>query len=681
MGVIIKRLLCVSAIFGLGFHGVSAQSVSVAFLPNDPEYFRLDYLRQTKIDGAWDVVRAHLLDREVVVAVLDTGVDIDHPDLANSIWVNDAEIPEDGIDNDGNSFIDDVHGWDFLQSVPDPRPKFDDGYTADAINHGTVVAGILAAEADNNIGIPGAGLRVKIMPIRVLDSKGAGSTLLLSQAIDYAVENGADVINLSLVGQDRDWRLEESIEQAYKSGVAIVAASGNQDATGVDLNISPRYPICEQEGVNRIIGVAAVDEQLRLAPFSNYGSECIDVAAPGVNFYSTVVYDEKYPGFDKYYSDGWTGTSAAAPLISATLAMIRQVAPQLPLSDVYRALLTSSRTLSAANIDPGRLGAGLLDGERALLTAIDFSRAYQYRAVLASGSGFQPRVFVKDETGATLSELFAYGKKFQGGVAAVIGNVDEDSSLEVVTAPLSLGGPHIRVFHENGELESQFMAYDPKYRGGYSIAVGDVTGDGIGEIIVAPLRGGGPHVRVFTKTGALLGEFFAYAEQFRGGVRVATVDIDNDRIDDIVTVPESDGGPHVRIFDIAGHVKSQFMAFDPSLRGGLTLAVGDVDSDGAPEFAVAQIIPRDIQVRIFKASGEEKNRFLLYSGLSGDEIPSELATSDVTGDGQPEIISHPLTLGAVVTASDFFGRIVNVIDFAGANTADRAIRFSFDFNR
>ncbi|MEK7584061.1 MAG: S8 family serine peptidase, partial [Patescibacteria group bacterium] len=375
-----RVFLLVFPLIVLGAGKASAQSLVTAFVPNDPEYYRLDYLRQTRLDGAWDVARAHVLDRSVVVAVLDTGVAIDHPDLANTIWVNDDEIPGDGIDNDGNSFIDDVNGWDFLQSVPDPRPKFDDGYGADAVNHGTVIAGILAAEADNNIGIPGAGLRVTIMPIRVLDSKGAGSTLLLSQAIDYAVENGADVINLSLVGQDRDWRLEASIEAAYKSGVAIVAASGNQEAAGIDLNTSPRYPICEQEGVNRIIGVAAVDEQFRLAPFSNYGSACIDLAAPGVNFYSTVVYDEQHVGFDKYYSGGWTGTSAAAPLISATLAMIRQVAPQLPLSDVYRALLTSSRSLAAANLDQGRLGAGLLDGERAMLTAIDLSRSYQYRA-------------------------------------------------------------------------------------------------------------------------------------------------------------------------------------------------------------------------------------------------------------------------------------------------------------
>ncbi|MEK7583829.1 MAG: hypothetical protein AAB490_01175 [Patescibacteria group bacterium] len=149
----------------------------------------------------------------------------------------------------------------------------------------------------------------------------------------------------------------------------------------------------------------------------------------------------------------------------------------------------------------------------------------------------------------------------------------------------------------------------------------------------------------------------------------------------MVTAPATEGGPHVRIFDIGGHVKSQFMAFDATLRGGLTLTAGDVDSDGTPEIAVARLIPSDIQVRIFEPNGVEKNRFLLYGGLSGDEVPSELAMSDVTGDGQPEIMSYPLTLGAVVTASDFFGRTVNVIDLAGANTADRAVRFSFDFNR
>ena len=269
--------------------------VTKPFHPSDPLISKQSYLFRINAPGAWALTREHTQQREIVIAVLDTGVAIDHPDLASNIWLNAGEVPGDGIDNDENSFIDDVNGWDFILSQPDPRPKITDNNNVEALHHGTVVAGIIAAQIDNNIGIAGASYNAKIMPLRVLDSSGSGNTILLAQAIEYAVENRADVINLSLVGDIQDPLLTESIRQAYLAGVAVVAASGNQQDVGINLDRDPRYPVCEPGGVNRLIGVAALDERNELAPFSNYGSSCIDISAPGTGIFSSVVHRDGDP--------------------------------------------------------------------------------------------------------------------------------------------------------------------------------------------------------------------------------------------------------------------------------------------------------------------------------------------------------------------------------------------------
>lgn len=654
-----------------------ASRADALVLVNDPDFVRQDYLQRLHFPAAWDLVNKNLSKKQIVVAVLDTGVDIDHPDLVNIIWHNDDEIPGDGVDNDHNSYIDDVYGWDFVNSVADPRPKLDDAYDQEAIHHGTVVSGIIAAETNNGIGIAGAASRVKIMALRILDGQGSGNTAVLKQALSYALDNGADIVNLSLVGTLVDPNLSSVIERAYQLGVAIVASAGNQEVQGIDLDLSPRYPVCELSPLNRVLGVAALDAANRLATFSNYGSRCIDISAPGTDFYSTVLHIDANNNFSAYYSGGWSGTSVATPLVSATVALIEQSAPNLSLDQVYRSIFSSARGLLPSEpLYYESLGAGVIDAEAAVAQALELSRQQEIDVIMAAGPGMEPTVTVKSKNNVTVAQFFAYAQAFRGGVSAVAGDVDGDRNPEIVTVPRSAGGPHVRVFDSQGHVKSQFMAYDSGFRGGLSLALGDVDADGQADIIVAPISGGPPLVKIFSYNGRFKGQFMAYAQAFRGGVLLASCDVERDGQAEIITVPFSLGGPHVRIFDARGEVKGQFMAYKTDFRGGLRLGVGDVDSDNEREIVITPFTSSDPLVYIYDLRGNEKNRFPIYSKLSDRAEASNLLLGDYSGDGQPDILTYTANKTSL-RFFDFYGRLSGDYDFTlDRLTVIRGVEFS-----
>ncbi|HTX87231.1 MAG TPA: S8 family serine peptidase, partial [Candidatus Nanoarchaeia archaeon] len=210
-------------------------------IPSDPYYSKQWYLDRIRAPLTWDIIRE---TPNVVIAVIDTGVQINHPDLADNIWTNPGEIAGNGIDDDHNGFIDDAHGWDFVNNVPDPSPKFQDGFTEAGVMHGTIVAGIIDAAGNNGKGIAGITWQAKIMPLKVLDDKGEGVTSDVIRAIDYAINNKASIINLSFVGTDYSRGLYEAITRAYNAGVIVVAAAGNEESQGQGGNLdeTPMYP-------------------------------------------------------------------------------------------------------------------------------------------------------------------------------------------------------------------------------------------------------------------------------------------------------------------------------------------------------------------------------------------------------------------------------------------------------
>lgn len=226
---------------------------------------------------AWDVTTG---SGDVVVAVIDTGVDINHPDLAANIWTNPGEIPGNGIDDDGNDLIDDVNGWDFYIGDNDPR---------DADGHGTHVAGTIAAVGNNAVGITGVSWSAKIMVLRFLDAWGSGSTDNAIAAIQYANDMGADVINNSWGGGGFNTALKTAIEA---SDAVVVCAAGNSGSNNDSIS---HYP-SNYDSAN-IIAVAASDQDDSLASFSNYGADSVDVAAPGTNIYSAA------PGRETVWED------------------------------------------------------------------------------------------------------------------------------------------------------------------------------------------------------------------------------------------------------------------------------------------------------------------------------------------------------------------------------------------
>ena len=228
---------------------------------------------------AWEITQG---SADVVVAVLDTGIDIAHPDLVNNIWTNKKEIPDNGVDDDGNGFVDDVHGWDFYNK---DNSLFD---AWDGDIHGTQVAGILAASANNGIGIAGTAPNVAVLPLKVIGPDGTGYISDVIQAIQYAEQAGAQIANLSWVTSIPSVALEEAIEA---SSLLFVTAAGNDLGAGTsnavrDLDVNPVYPAAYDS--DNILSVAGMSFGNELIWYSNYGQKTVDVAAPATSILSTV---------------------------------------------------------------------------------------------------------------------------------------------------------------------------------------------------------------------------------------------------------------------------------------------------------------------------------------------------------------------------------------------------------
>jgi subtilisin family serine protease len=259
----------------------------------------------------------------VVVAVVDTGVDYTHPDLAGNIWVNSGEVAGNGIDDEGNGYIDDVRGWDFVDGDNNPM---------DLNEHGTHVAGTIAAE-NNDFGVTGVAYNATIMPVRGLSAEGDGNTINIAQGIRYAADNGANVINLSL-GGGYSGELQNAIEYATERGAVVVMASGN---SGNTQPISPAF-LANQWG----IAVGAIDANKAIAYFSNQaGVPALNyVVAPGVDVYSTTP-NNTYNFF--------SGTSMATPHVAGVAALILSANPNLTPAEV-NSLLTQTATRTGVTV-------------------------------------------------------------------------------------------------------------------------------------------------------------------------------------------------------------------------------------------------------------------------------------------------------------------------------------------
>lgn len=302
--------------------------------PNDTYLSYLFALNSSSVGriqapAAWDLTTG---SASVVVGVIDTGIDYNHPDLASNIWVNPGEISGNGIDDDGNGYIDDLRGIDAVNNDSDPM---DDQY------HGTHVAGTIGAVGNNGVGVVGVAWNVKMIGCKFLNASGSGSTSGAITCIDYMTDlktnRGVNLIatNNSWGGGGYSSALVDAITRAHTAGIVFVAAAGNDGLNNDSVASYPsNYPI------DNVIAVAAIDQSGALASFSNYGATMVDIGAPGVSILST------YPGNQYAFLNG---TSMAAPQVTGALALLRAYRPTLSMSASINAILQSGSALSSLN--------------------------------------------------------------------------------------------------------------------------------------------------------------------------------------------------------------------------------------------------------------------------------------------------------------------------------------------
>ncbi|MBI2845292.1 MAG: S8 family serine peptidase [Chloroflexi bacterium] len=347
----------------------------LAYEPNDSRYtlgeqWNLNNTGQTingvagKLDAdidapeAWDTTTG---DPSTIIAIIDTGIDFQHPDLAGQIWTNpDEDIDDPPFDDDGNGYADDVNGWDFVNDDNDPN----DDHTFNGHSHGSHVSGIAAAETNNATGVAGVCPNCRIMPLKVCNASGQCSWSDIAEAIQYAADNGAEIISMSL-GGNCNKTVAAAVNYAWNNGLLIIAAAGNGYGNGIDWPARFR----------RVMAVGATNNLDKRASFSDYGAQ-LDLVAPGVSVLSSIRVD--VDPLDPYRL--FSGTSMATPHVAGVAGLIWSQNQLLTHRQVWRILIKTADDLGPAGKD-AKYGFGRLNADRAVDRALNpFSPIRQRKA-------------------------------------------------------------------------------------------------------------------------------------------------------------------------------------------------------------------------------------------------------------------------------------------------------------
>ncbi len=379
-------------------------------------------------EESYDFIMAHQSEmKETVVAVIDTGMDYNHSDLAASIWVNPGEIPGNGIDDDGNGYKDDVHGYDFAKSRP-----LRDGAINNYYAHGTHCAGIIGAVTNNNNGIAGiasATGRISIMDLKVLEGpKGLGDSYDVVRAIRYAEKNGADICNLSMGSYVDDDALYKAIAS---SDMLFVCAAGND---GLNLDGKPIYPGCYE--LSNVICVGNADKNGRLNTKSNYSSRSVDIAAPGTVIHSTTP--------NEGYKD-MSGTSMAAPFVTGAAAVLHSYYDDISAAGIRHLLLDGAQYRSSLS---GKVVSGRFLNLYKPLTAYsedDYQidvKAPQLKATVAKISGSYKqklKITASDDSNLLPTIKYARGSQslsyFRSGAGTKLALGADGTVSKILTIP------------------------------------------------------------------------------------------------------------------------------------------------------------------------------------------------------------------------------------------------------
>ena len=296
-------------------------------------------------EKAWDITTG---SKDVIVAVIDTGVNYKHPDLADNMWTNEAELNgQTGVDDDGNGIVDDIYGANFVNAdKPTGNPLDDNG-------HGSHCAGTIAGVGDNGMGVVGVAWQARVMGVKFLSGSGSGSLDGALNGIDYAVSMGAKVLSNSWGGGGYSDILKAAIERSHQANTLFVAAAGNESNNN---DSSPTYPATYD--VPNVLSVAAIDNRGKMASFSNYGKKSVHIAAPGVNIVSSVL-GQKY--------DSFSGTSMATPHVSGVAVLLASAEPNLTGVEMKQRLMDTAVPIPGMK---GKSVAGLVNAYKALTNEV-----------------------------------------------------------------------------------------------------------------------------------------------------------------------------------------------------------------------------------------------------------------------------------------------------------------------
>ncbi len=632
-----------------------------ALVPNDPDLSKKWPYEDIKAFEAWEKSTG---SKEVVVAIVDNGFDTFHPDIFPNAWKNEDEIPDNNIDDDNNGYIDDVWGWDFsgkdengnglfepeeLKGDNDPRPRVTiQSAVEDSIHHGTLVAGIVGAVGNNLNSGAGVNWQVRLMNVKALEQAGVGDLKPLSYAIRYAVDNGADVINISLVG-DVDDGVRDSIKYAYDNGVVVVAASGNNRLA---LNISPVYPICADSYVDKqwVLGVSAIGEDHYLAPFSNVGSNCIDITAPGVNIASTMRYAPRY-GLTEKYGGGWKGTSFAAPFVAGTAALVKSIQPSWGPDQIYSAILDNVHRTPPADVEAYEnfYGAGLLQINK----VVDFALSQ------ISNTKTLHSINITDlNTGEIINKK--YSKNLTKNQSSILKNIDDVAATK---------DGYVTIEQTNKDTAKvSFYNKDWAFRNSWTIesfgkqnfSVGNVYGDEAEEIIVSPDYASDIVYSVYSLSGEKLDE--NKISQRHGGVNSSVYNIIGG-LDQVLAVYKLNSVVSLYHFDAEKNIK--FKKDLDFVKNRALIESGDINGDGIDEYVLAAAKGETPYLVFYNENGRLLRKFFSYGTTYTRGV--DLLVGDYNMDGSDDIVVAPKTGDQDIRVWNRKAKKLETIKFSGNN--------------
>ncbi len=586
--------------------------------PNDPQFSQQWNFQAVEASGAWDADSVEPLyggDPGVIVAVLDTGVAYENYQSyvlsgelnGTRIWTNPNETA-DGLDNDGNGLVDDLHGWDFVNS--DSHPNDDHG-------HGTHITGTIAGQTNNGSAVAGLAWQSTILPLKVLDAAGNGTTTTITAAVNYAIQAGADVINLSLGGNTDDAILHQAIQSAINRGIVVIAAAGNDGQSA--LNYPARYA--------EVVAVSAVDQNLARTSYSNYGS-AVDIAAPGgvvdVDPWRGIVQETCRTTNDCSAMSlvAYTGTSQASAHVAGAAALL--VACGAPGGAIPTLLSSTATDLGVAGSDQ-EYGAGLLNIRAAMSLAGCRSAAPSTPGTItAVSSATTTRDILSNVSAASSSPVFSWsgtsGSIFQvswgkeGGTTTtstqtstsfnptitsqgiylltirVIDGVDRFSEAQSFryrfrrpTIVIGTAQPRsaVTLYSTAGQTIRGFSA---KLGDVMPLISGTVTERQVARLLVSGV-GTGTGVSILDSRGTRLLAWRPFGSGLTGGVQA--VGVRQHDAETLIATTASLRGATVRWMTFSGRRVRSVKVF-PGHDGGVTLANADLDGDHTDEVIVAK---------------------------------------------------------------------------------------------